>query len=150
MNALEHAIANERNSITIYEALAQKSSLPGLKSLFSSMAHDEEYHLNVISAILENPGISMFYQPDLENLSRIFESVVHNQGLEDLSNEVVGDCHQAMRNEETVLSSYEHLLENEENKTTKALFCKIIEQEKKHLSVMKDLCVLVSEQQSAK
>ncbi len=150
MSVLEHAIANERNSINIYESLAKKISLPVLKSLFISMAHDEQYHLDVISAIMENPEVSMFYQPDLENLSRIFESIVDVEALEGLSKEVVAGCHEAMKNEETVLSRYEELLANEENKVTKALFVRIVEQEKKHLSVMKDLCVLVSEQQSGK
>jgi rubrerythrin len=76
--------------------------------------------------------------------------IVDSKGLEGLSKDVVDGCHEAMKNEETVLSRYEELLANKENKVTKALFGKIMEQERKHLSVMKDLCVLVSEQQSAK
>jgi rubrerythrin len=150
MTALEQAITAERKSITIYESLANIISLPDLKSLFISMARDEQYHAGVISFIVENPGISMFYQPDLENLSRIFESIVDGEGLEGLSKEVIEGCHQALKNEETVLSRYEELLANEENKTTKGLLGKIVEQEKKHSAIIKDLCILVSEQQSAK
>ena len=114
------------------------------------MAHDEQYHVDMISAILEKPGASTVFQPDPENLSRIFESIVNDEGLEALPREVVDGCHQAMKNEETVLTSYEELLSDEENKTANALVSKIMEQEKKHLSVMKDLCVLISEQQSSK
>jgi len=150
MSSIEHAIANERNSVTMYESLAKKILLPDLKGLFASMAHDEQYHVDVISAVIENPGAYMIYQPDLDNLSRIFESIVDCKGLEGLPRDVVDGCHEAMKNEEIVLCRYEELLANEENKVTKSLFGKIMEQERKHLSVMKDLCVLVSEQQSAK
>ncbi len=150
MSTIEHAFANERNSVKMYESLAKKILLPDLKSLFISMAHDEQYHVDVITAAIENPGAYMIYQPDLENLSRIFESIVKNKGLEDLSKDVVDGCHEAMKNEETVLSRYEELLAIEEDKVMKALFGNIMEQERKHLSVLKDLCVLVSEQQSAK
>ena len=150
MSALELAIANERNSITFYEGLAEKISLPSLKSLFISMAHDAQHHLDVISAILENPGKMMAYQPDLESLSRIFETIVDTQGLEGVSRDVVDGCHQAMKNEETVLRNYEALLNSVQSNTKKALICKIVEQEKKHLSVIKDLCILISEQQSSK
>ncbi len=150
MSALELAIANERNSITFYEGLAEKISLPCLKSLFISMAHDAQHNLDVISAILENPGKIMVYQPDLESLSRIFETIVDAQGLEGVSRDAVDGCHEAMKNEETVLGNYKELLCSIQGSTSKALFCKIVEQEKKHLSVIKDLCILISEQQSSK
>jgi rubrerythrin len=149
MSTLELAIANEINSITVYEGLAEKISLPCLKSLFISMAHDAQHHLEVISALLENPGKIIVYQPDLESLSRIFETIVDAQGLEGVSRDVVAGCHQAMKNEEIVLRNYEELLCRVQSSTTKTLFCKIVEQEKKHLSVIKDLCILISEQQSS-
>ncbi len=149
MGPLEDVIEKEKNAMTIYEALAEKTPLPGLKSLFVSMAHDEQYHLDIISAISEKPGTIMFYQPDLENLSRIFESVLHEQGLEGLSKELVAGCRQAMKNEETILRSYWNLLAIKECRAANALISGIMEQERKHLSVMKDLCVLISEQQSA-
>ena len=83
-------------------------------------------------------------------MPRIFLGIVDDKGLGKLSKEEIDGFHQALKNEEDTLKQYEELQMVEENKLVKALFQKIMEQEKIHLSVVKDLCVLVSEQMSWK
>lgn len=150
MNVLDYGITAEKNAITLYEALADKASFLGLKNLFVSLSHDEQVHLDMISTIKQNPGMKLFYKPELDKLPKIFERIVDDNGLERLSKEEVNGYHQALNNEEDALKLYEELQMTEENKAVRELFEKIIEQEKIHLSVVKDLCVLVSEQQSGK
>ncbi len=150
MNVLDYGITAEKNAIILYESLANKTLLLGLKSLFTSLSHDEQDHLDMISAIKQNPGMNLSYKPELEKLPRIFQRIVDEEELEKSSKEEIAGYHQAMKNEEEALRLYEELQMTEENKIVRALFEKIIEQEKIHLSVVKDLCVLVSEQQSWK
>jgi len=150
MNVLDYGITTEKNAITFYESLANKTSLLSLKNLFISLSHDEQDHLDMISTFKENPGIEFFYQPELDKLPRIFLRIVDDKGLGKLSKEEIDGYHQALKNEEDALRRYEELQIVEENKIVKALFQKIMEQEKIHLSVVKDLCVLVSEQMSWK
>ena len=150
MNVLDYGITSEKNTMTFYESLANKTSLLSLKNLFITLSHDEQDHLDTISTFKENPGIEFFYQPELDKLPSIFLRIVDDKGFGKLSKEEISGCHQALKNEEDALRWYEELQIVEENKIVKALFQKIIEQEKIHLSVVNDLCVLVSEQMSWK
>jgi rubrerythrin len=68
MITLEQAIEFENKSIAIYESLASKVSLPGLKSLFNSIAHEGQYHLDMISSITNNSEICIIHHPDIEDL----------------------------------------------------------------------------------
>ena len=51
MNVLDYAITTEKNTITFYESLANKTSLLSLKNLFITLSHDEQDHLDMISTI---------------------------------------------------------------------------------------------------
>jgi len=150
MNVLDYGITTEKNAITFYQSLANNTSLLSLKNLFISLSHDEQDHLDMISTIKGNPEIELFYQPELDKLPRIFLRIVDDKGFGKLSKEEIDGCHQALKNEENALRRYEELQIVEENWIVKALFQKIIVQEKIHLSVVKGLCVLVSEQMSWK
>ena len=105
MNGLDYGITAEKNAITFYESLANKTSLLSLKNLFISLSHDELEHLDLISTIKKNPEIELFYQPEPDKLPRIFLRIIDDKGLEKLSKEEIDGCHQALKNEEDALGS---------------------------------------------
>jgi rubrerythrin len=150
MNVLDYGITIEKNAMSFYQSLANKTSLLSLKNFFITLSHNEQDHLDLISMIKGNPGQEFFYQPEHDKLPRSFLGIVDDKGLGKLSKEEIDGFHQVLKNEEDTLEQYEELQMVEENKLVKALFQKIMEQEKIHLSVVKDLCVLVAEQMSWK
>jgi rubrerythrin len=149
MNVLDHAVKNEKEAIKLYRYLSGEASLLSLKSLFTALMSDEERHLDRIDGIRKNNGNGKSYQPVSDELSRLFIHIVNDRGVVSLSKEEVRLYREVMDNEKKVLAQYEVLLGNENSEEIKDLLEKIILQEKQHFSIVKDLCVLISEQQSA-
>jgi rubrerythrin len=149
MNVLEYAAKNEKEAINLYQYISGEASLLSLKRLFTAMMSDEEKHLDRINGISKGNGKDILHKPVSDELHKLFNHIVNDSGIEKLPEEEVHLYREVMDIERNVLSQYEKLLCEDNCEEVKDLIEKIILQEKQHFSIIKDLCVLISEQQSA-
>jgi rubrerythrin len=150
MNSFDCAIKKEKEVISLYQYLANEASLASLKRFFAALLLDGKKHLEVFSCVKEfsfdNP---VEYKPLNGELHKLFLHIVNDNGIGSLPYEEVCLYREVMDNEKNVLKQYERLLDSEENEEIKTAMERVISQKKKHFGIVKDLCVLISEQQSA-
>lgn len=147
MDVLDSAVKQEKEAINLYKYLADEASLSSLKRLFSSLMKDEEKHLERISkfrATLDVDGC----RRDGNELSRIFPQIVIDHGIEGLCKDEVSFYREVMECEKNGIKQYECLLSDVTDEGSRQLLTGILCQEKKHYDIVKELCVVISEQQS--
>lgn len=140
MNILDFAIEMENDGFEYYMELAESSTLPGLKTVFSSMAKDELKHAETFKALNTGKDIaSIPASGALETARNIFKQHSGDRGeLKNISDSLKAYQH-AMKLEANSFRFYEEIAEKETNADVKGLLLKIAEEEHQHFNILENV-----------
>ena len=143
MNIFDFAMKMELDGKTYYEKLAAETSVSGLKSIFISLAADEQKHYEIILAIKTGTDLKMTDSTVLEKAKNLFEVLMGDKNIvASLSKSLDGYLH-ARNIEANSVKLYEDMAKQEDNQDTVQLLLRIANEEKKHFNVLDNLYDLV-------
>jgi len=139
MNPLEFALKMELDGKAYYEKLASETTVAGLKTIFTTLAADEQKHYDIIKQMqAEAPG-SMADSTVLEMSKNVFQDLIKDKSsAEGLKRSLDGYKH-AMKVEADSVRFYEEMAAKESNPENRKLLLRIAEEEKKHYNIMDNL-----------
>ena len=145
MNVLDFAIEMENDGFEYYKDLADSSTLPGLKTIFTSLAADELKHAKVFKAL--NTGETVGEMPaseTLETSKNLFKQLSGvSEELKNIADSLKAYQH-AMKLEANSFRFYEEVAEKETNPTVKALLLQIAEEEHTHFNILENVYSFVN------
>lgn len=143
MNIFDFAMKMELDGKAYYEKLAAETSVSGLKSIFISLAADEQQHYEIILAIKTGTDLKMTDSTVLEKAKNLFEVLMRDKNIvASLSKSLDGYLH-ARKIEADSVKLYEDMAKQEDNQDTVQLLLRIANEEKKHFNVLDNLYDLV-------
>jgi len=140
MNVFETALQNELDVKAHYEKLAGKTSLPGIVKIFTLLAEDEQKHYDAIRSLIEgsDPG-SLSGSIALKTARELLTTFTGDTDTAaTLKNDLDGYRH-ALKIEAESVKFYEKLAEDEKNVRIKQVIVVILDEEKKHYTIVANL-----------
>lgn len=138
MNIFDFAIKMERDGKTFYEKLAENATLPGLQTIFSRLAEDEQKHCDIFLALQGGEKkVAMANSTVLEFAKNVFAALPKDAGAE-----IKGDLESyryAMQIEAESFRLYEDAAKQEKDAGTKELLLKIAAEEHKHFQIIENV-----------
>ena len=145
MNVLDFAIEMENDGFEYYRDLAASSTLPGLKTIFTTLAADERKHAEAFKAL--NAGKTVGKMPAseaLETSKNLFKQLPGGtEGLKNIADSLKAYQH-AMKLEANSFRFYEEIAEKETNPAVKALLLQIAEEEHGHFNILENVYSFVN------
>jgi len=144
MNIFDFAIRMEQEGQAFYEKMAREASLPGLQTIFASLARDEEKHCDIFLALKREPiAVAMEESTALETARGVFD------GLRAAAEEgtIKGDVdayRYAMQIEAESFRLYEDAASREEQKPIRDLLLRIAGEEHQHFNILENLHAFVN------
>jgi rubrerythrin len=140
MNVLDFAIEMENDGFEYYNELANTSTLPGLKTIFTSLAADELKHAEVFKAL--NAGETFGRMPaseTLETSKNLFKQLPGGtQELNSIADSLKAYQH-AMKLEANSFRFYEEVAAKETNPEVKDLILQIAKEEHTHFNILENV-----------
>ncbi len=139
MNVFDFAIEMEDNGYA-YKNLAKDATLPGLKTIFSSLADDEQKHREVFRKLKEGKQKEgMEDSAALDTAKNVFKLLPRGENkLKDIDS--VLDAYQhAMKLEAESFRFYQDAADKENDADVKALLLKIATEEQAHYSILENV-----------
>lgn len=138
MNVYNFAIKMERDGKSFYEKLASKSTLPGLKTIFTRLAEDEQKHCDIFLALQAGTkDVAMADSAALDFSKNVFASLPKGSG--DAVKDDLDSYRYAMEIEAESYRLYESTAKVEEEEGTKRLLLKIAAEEHKHFQILENI-----------
>jgi rubrerythrin len=140
MNVFETALQNELDVKAHYEKLAGETSLPGIAKIFTLLAEDEQKHYDAIRALMKgaDPG-PLSSSIALDTARKLLTTFNGDTGTAaTLKNDLDGYRH-ALKIEAESVKFYERLTENEKKSGIKQVLTVILDEEKKHYTIVANL-----------
>ena len=143
MNIFDFAIKMERDGKAFYEKLAQSSTHPGLQTIFSRLAADEQKHCDIFLALQAGEeNLAMADSTALEFSKNVFAALPKDAGVA-----VKGDLESyryAMKIETDSFRLYEDAAKTEKKAGTKELLLKIAAEEHKHYQIIENIYAFIN------
>jgi rubrerythrin len=140
MNVLDFAIEMENDGFEYYRDLAVSSTLPGLKTIFTSLAEDELKHAEFFKAL--NAGGPVGKMPAsgaLDTAQSLFKQLpAGSEALKNIADSLKAYQH-AMKLEANSFRFYEELAGKETNIEVRDLLLQIAEEEHKHFNILENV-----------
>ncbi len=140
-DAILTAIQMEKDGYTFYTKAAVQSRSDMGRTIFESLAADEQKHLDVFQKMFEDK-VGQSEWKDLINSSKKYASIPifptdlkDAPGMDPDSTEIDA-LRMAMDSEKEAIDYYTNIIENLENQELKNVIQEIIEQEKNHYSLL--------------
>ena len=126
----------ESDAINFYTEAAMKTGYPAGKQMFRVIIEDERRHLDIIKKLLDKSDIHMEDVHPLANIKTVFEEM-KDQMMERVAatDDELESFKIAMQMEKEGIEFYRKLLAGAETEKEKALFKKLIEEEKAHYEI---------------
>ncbi len=140
-DAILTAIQMEKDGYTFYTKAAVQTRSDMGRTIFESLASDEQRHLDVFQKMFEDK-VGQLEWNDLINSSKkyanipIFPTDLKDAPGMDLDSTEIDALRMAMDSEKEAIDYYTNIIENLENKELKNVINEIIEQEKNHYSLL--------------
>ncbi len=136
MNALEIAMKMETDSIQFYTEAARKTkSLVG-KKMFQTITEDEKRHLDMVSRIIKGLDITIKDVSPLRRVKTVFESLKNEMMQKvEASKDELDAFKIAMKMEQEGEAFYRKSLGEAKTDKEKALFARLIEEERQHYQI---------------
>lgn len=137
MNVFDFAMKMEVDGKAYYEKLARETSLPGLRTIFTRLAEDEQKHYETFKA-LKGGGKAPAMQSTtiLADVKNVFENLSRElSALQGAKGDLEGYL-QAMKLEEDSFRLYEDAAAKETQGEVKTLLLQIAGEEHKHFDVL--------------
>jgi len=139
MNIFDFAMKMEQDGKAYYEKLAAETSVSGLKSIFTSLAADEQKHYELILAIKTGTNLEMADSTVLETAKNLFEGLTADKNIVGSLNKSLDGYQHARKIEADSVRFYEDMAKKEDNPETVQLLLRIANEEKKHFNIMDNL-----------
>jgi len=136
MNALEVSKKMETDAIKFYVEAAQKMRYPAGKKMFMAITEDERRHLEMITLLIRGMNITAQDVSPLKNVKTVFESM-KGEMMQRVaaSTDELEALRVAMDMERAGEKFYEKSLAEAKTDKEKALFKRLIEEEKEHYAM---------------
>lgn len=140
MNIFDFAIEMEASGHDYYTSLARAATVPGLKTIFTDLANDEEKHHQIFRALKESsPAPVMLESAALETARNIFLLLPRGEeALQDISGALPAYKH-AMQLEAESFRLYEEAAEKEQDPEIKRLLLQIAGEEHQHFNILENI-----------
>ena len=140
MNVFDYAMKMEEDGKAYYEQLASQTSLPGLRTIFTRLAEDEQKHYEIFQQLKESGSVPAMQDTTIiADAKNIFEDLPKEEKtLKGLEGALAAYQH-AMKIESDSFRFYENAASEEKNPTTKKLLIKIAAEEHKHFDVLDNI-----------
>lgn len=140
MNVLDFALKMEEDGRAYYEKLASQASLPGLVTIFTRLAEDEQKHYEIFQK-LKSTGAAPAL-PDsgmLAEVKNVFAGLAKEQAPLTGDSESLAAYQHAMQIEADSFRLYEQAAAEESNPATRKLLQKIAAEEHKHFTILENV-----------
>jgi rubrerythrin len=140
MNVFDFAMKMELQGKAFYEDLAESANHPGLKTIFTGLAADEQKHYELFRDLKEGKSRSMSDSAMLDEAKTVFQNFIANRELiesqlrEDLDGYNIG-----LKIEEESVKLYEDMAKQEQDPELVQLYLKIANEEKKHYNIVENI-----------
>ncbi len=140
MNVFDFAIKMEEDGKAYYEQLASQTSLPGLRTIFTRLAEDEQKHYELFQELKTSGTVADMQDTNIvAEAKNVFEKLSkETETLKDLKKDLAAYQH-AMKIESDSFRFYENAASTEKNSSTKKLLIKIAGEEHKHFNVLDNI-----------
>ncbi len=136
MNALEMAKKMETDAIKFYTEAAGKTSYAAGKKMFLSITEDEKRHLEMISQLIKGLNITIEDVSPMKRVQTVFESLKDEMMKRvQASKDDLEAFKIAMEMEREGEQFYEKSLAEAGTEKEKALFRRLVEEEKQHYAI---------------
>jgi trimethylamine--corrinoid protein Co-methyltransferase len=135
----DFAMNMELDGKAYYEKLAAETTVGGLKSIFTSLAADEQKHYEIILAIKAGSKFKMADSAVLEKAKNLFEEIIADRNNVVSLKKSLDGYQYARKIEADSVKLYEDMAKKEENPEIVQLLLKIANEEKKHFNVLDNL-----------
>ena len=133
MNALEVARKMETDAIKFYAEAAEKTGYEAGKKMFLSITEDEKRHLVLISDLIKGMNITIDDVSPMNNVKTVFESMKDTMMKKVAASKDELDAFKiAMEMEKEGQKFYQQSLAAAKTEKEKALFKRLIEEERQH------------------
>lgn len=139
MNVFDFATKMELDGKAHYEKLAAETNVPGLKSLFASLAADEQKHYETILAMQKGTSTTMVETTVLTEAKNVFAALHGEKSQVATMRKEFEGCQYGMKIEAESVRLYEDMAAKENRPEIAALLLRIAAEEKKHYNIMENL-----------
>jgi len=140
MNIFDFAIQMEDDGYAYYKELASTAKLPGLKTIFTSLADDELKHAGILRALkLAEASVSMPVSTALDTAQNIFKLLPRGpEGLKNVTDSLAAYQH-AMKLEADSCRFYEDSANKEVDAEIKDVLLQLAREEQEHFNILENL-----------
>jgi rubrerythrin len=142
MNVFDHAIKLEQDGKTFFERLAADAKSAELKNIFALLAEAEEGHLAAMEAMKAGADPATAESKALDKACTIKNDFTKLLEQRETAAELRGDpdgYKHAIKALEEEIRFYEVMAKNETSEETRKLVLQIVEEEKRHLSIIENI-----------
>jgi len=139
MNVFEFAMKMEVDGKAYYEQMAAATTLPGLRSVFTQLAADEQKHFETFVSLNDGRSAKMAATPILDGIENVFARFTQDASAIEKEKKDLGAYEHAMKLETDSFRFYEEIAEKEQNPKIKELLLQIAEEEHKHFNLLANL-----------
>jgi rubrerythrin len=144
VNVFDFAMDMELQGKATYEKLAESTEVPGLQTIFTGLAADEQKHYDILKSVKEGNAWSMADSQVLNKAKSVFSDLLPNK------ERVLGQLHEdlnayqlALKIETDSVKLYEDMAQQEQDPETVRLYLRLANEEKKHFNIMENVCDFV-------
>ncbi len=139
MNIFDFAMKMELDGKAYYEKLAAETAVPGLKTIFTTLAADEQKHYDTIKAIKAGTSGAMADSTVLKEAKNLFAALMGDKDTAGSLKKSLDGYEHARTIEAASVRFYEDAAGKEANPETARLLLQIASEEKKHYNIMDNL-----------
>ncbi|MHB8121714.1 MAG: ferritin-like domain-containing protein [Desulfuromonadaceae bacterium] len=139
MNIFDFAMKMELEGKAYYQKLAADTADGGLKSIFSTLASDEQKHYEVILSIKSGTELSMIDSTVLEEAKNLFELLMTDKTVSVVLKKSLDGYQHARKIEADSVKLYEDMAKKEDDPEIVKLLLRIANEEKKHFNILDNL-----------
>lgn len=139
MNIFDFAMKMELDGKAYYQKLAADTTDSGLKSIFSTLASDEQKHYEVILAIKSGTELKMIDSTVLEEAKNLFELLMTDKNASVVLKKSLDGYQYARKIEADSVKLYEDMAKKEDDPEIVQLLLRIANEEKKHFNILDNL-----------
>jgi hypothetical protein len=140
MNIFDFAMKMEEDGKAYYEKLASQTSLPGLRTIFTRLAEDEQKHYEIFQGLKTSGTVPAMQDTTIiAEAKNVFEELPKGEEtLKGLKGDLAAYQH-AMKIESNSFQFYKKAAGEENNPVTQKLLARIADEEHKHFNVLENI-----------
>ncbi len=140
INIYDYAMKMELDGKSFYAKQAAESDIPGLRTIFSGLAEDEQKHYDMLKKLKNRSGpLEMATSTGLEDTKNVFEQLIetgHTKGK--VSDDLEGYRY-AMHVEAESFRLYEAAAAKEEDESVRRVLLGIAKEEHEHFNILENV-----------